>query len=64
MTDRYAYLGPEGTFSEAALAAFDPTALAGALPCATIQATLEAVRSGEAARGDRCRPDLAGGVLA
>jgi len=47
---RYAYLGPEGTFTEAALAAFDPAALAGALPCATIQVTLDAVRSGEADR--------------
>ena len=25
--DRYAYLGPEGTFTEAALAAFDPAAI-------------------------------------
>jgi prephenate dehydratase len=48
--DRYAYLGPEGTFTEAALAAHDPGAREGALPCATIQATLEAVRSGQAAR--------------
>jgi len=48
--DRYAYLGPEGTFTEAALAAFDPAALAGALPCATIQATLDAVRGGEVGR--------------
>ena len=28
MTGRYAYLGPEGTFTEAALAAFDSAALA------------------------------------
>ena len=47
---RYAYLGPEGTFTEAALAAFDPAALAGALPCATIEATLDAVRGGEVDR--------------
>jgi prephenate dehydratase len=50
VADRYAYLGPEGTFTEAALAAFDPVALTGALPCATIQATLDAVRSGAADR--------------
>ena len=50
MADRYAYLGPEGTFTEAALAAFDPAALDGAMPCVTIQATLEAVRSGAADR--------------
>jgi prephenate dehydratase len=50
MADRYAYLGPEGTFTEAALEAFDPAALAGALPCASVQATLDAVRSGEADR--------------
>src|SRR5215471_21817217 len=50
MTDRYAYLGPEGTFTEAALAAFDPAALDGAIPCPTVQATLDAVRSGEADR--------------
>ena len=50
MADRYAYLGPEGTFTEAALAAFDPAAVAAAMPCATIQATLDAVRGGEADR--------------
>ena len=50
MADRYAYLGPEGTFTEAALAAFDPAVLTGALSCATIQATLDAVRGGEADR--------------
>jgi prephenate dehydratase len=50
---RYAYLGPEGTFTEAAV-----TALARSrpgdvkpVPCATIGATLAAVRSGEAERG-------------
>jgi prephenate dehydratase len=48
--DRYAYLGPEGTFTEAALAVFDPGAHEGALPCPTIQATLEAVRGGEVDR--------------
>lgn len=49
MTDRYAYLGPEGTFTEAALRAF-----AGpdgeALPFPSIQAALEAVRGGSAER--------------
>jgi prephenate dehydratase len=48
---RYAYLGPEGTFTEAALLAFDPQAGAQAVPCVSIQATLEAVRSGGAERG-------------
>ena len=51
MTDRYAYLGPEGTFTEAALVSFDPAGHEGALPCATIQATLDAVRTGAADRG-------------
>jgi prephenate dehydratase len=48
---RYAYLGPEGTFTQAALLAFDPQAGGHALPCVSIQATLEAVRSGDAERG-------------
>ena len=47
----YAYLGPEGTFTEAALLAFDPGAVGHALPCVSIQATLDAVRSGAAERG-------------
>jgi prephenate dehydratase len=42
----YAYLGPEGTFTEAALRAVD--ASAEALACPTIQATLAAVRDGTA----------------
>ena len=50
MPDRYAYLGPEGTFTEAALAAFDPAARDGAIQCASVQATLDAVRSGAADR--------------
>jgi prephenate dehydratase len=50
MSDRYAYLGPEGTFTEAALAAFDAGALPAAAPCPTIQAALDAVRAGEAER--------------
>ena len=48
---RYAYLGPEGTFTEAALLTFDPAAADSSLPCVTIQATLEAVRTGAAERG-------------
>jgi prephenate dehydratase len=44
----YAYLGPEGTFSEAALRAVDPDAEP--LPCPTIQAVLAAVRDGAAER--------------
>jgi len=47
---RYAYLGPRGTFSEAALAAFDPGAHQEAVPCPSIQAALDAVRTGEAER--------------
>ena len=50
MADRYAYLGPEGTFTQAALMAFDSDAAAGAVPCVSVQATLDAVRSGEADR--------------
>ena len=50
MPVRYAYLGPEGTFTEAALAEFDPSALAEAMPCASIQAALDAVRAGAAER--------------
>ena len=44
----YAYLGPEGTFSEAALRAVDPDAEP--LSCPTIQAALAAVRDGAAER--------------
>jgi prephenate dehydratase len=50
MPVRYAYLGPEGTFTEAALAEFDPSALAEAMPCASIPAALDAVRGGTAER--------------
>jgi prephenate dehydratase len=49
-TGRYAYLGPKGTFTEAALAAFDPGAREEAVPCPSIQATLDAVRTGAAER--------------
>jgi prephenate dehydratase len=44
----YAYLGPEGTFTEAALQAIDPGAEG--LACPTIQAALAAVRDGTADR--------------
>jgi prephenate dehydratase len=44
----YAYLGPEGTFTEAALRAIDPGAEA--LACPTIQAALATVRAGSADR--------------
>jgi len=44
----YAYLGPEGTFTEAALRAVD--AEAAGLACPTIQAALAAVRDGTAER--------------
>ena len=47
---RYAYLGPEGTFTEAALLAFDTAAAGQAMPCVSIHATLDAVRSGAAER--------------
>jgi prephenate dehydratase len=47
---QYAYLGPEGTFTEAALLAFDSAATGQAMPCVSIQATLDAVRSGAAER--------------
>jgi prephenate dehydratase len=44
----YAYLGPEGTFTEAALRLVDPAGEA--LSCPTIQAALAAVRDGAAER--------------
>ncbi|HEY0936916.1 MAG TPA: prephenate dehydratase [Trebonia sp.] len=50
---RYAYLGPEGTFTEAAVAALARSRTNGDLqpvPCATIGATLAAVRDGTADR--------------
>ena len=50
MLDRYAYLGPAGTFTEAALRVLDGAAHPEALPCPTIQATLDAVRTGAAQR--------------
>jgi prephenate dehydratase len=50
MPERYAYLGPEGTFTEAALLAFTSGHDVDAIPCVTIQATLETVRAGVADR--------------
>jgi prephenate dehydratase len=50
---RYAYLGPEGTFTEAAVAVLARSRAAGdvqPVPCATIGATLAAVRDGTADR--------------
>lgn len=59
MTYRFSYLGPRGTFTEAAVrllrartaGAEQEEAGGDALPCASIQAALEAVRSGEAEQG-------------
>jgi prephenate dehydratase len=47
---RYAYLGPAGTFSQAAVNALAPGDLADAVPYPTIQAALDAVRAGAADR--------------
>ncbi|HVT70377.1 MAG TPA: prephenate dehydratase [Trebonia sp.] len=49
---RYAYLGPEGTFTEAAVTALAAARGGGAelVPCASIGATLAAVRTGAAER--------------
>lgn len=46
---RYAYLGPEGTFTEEALRSIPAAANAELLPCGSITAALDAVRAGEAA---------------
>jgi prephenate dehydratase len=58
MTYRFAYLGPRGTFTEAAVQALrargpqgDGRGPADALPCPSIQAALEAVRTGQAELG-------------
>ena len=50
MSYRCAYLGPAGTFTEAALRALDAGSHVVAVPCQTIQATLDAVRTGAAQR--------------
>jgi prephenate dehydratase len=46
MADRYAYLGPEGTFTEAALLSLPGAAAAERLPFTTVPSALDAVRSG------------------
>jgi prephenate dehydratase len=48
---QYSYLGPRGTFTEAAVRVLTGGAEADALPCASIQATLDAVRSQQAQLG-------------
>ena len=50
MTERYAYLGPEGTFTEAAFRTLKVHGDAEPVPYPTIQAALAAVRSGAADR--------------
>ena len=45
---RYAYLGPEGTFTEQALRTVPAAARAELQPCATVTLALDAVRGGEA----------------
>lgn len=44
---RYAYLGPEGTFTEQALRSLPAAARADRLPCATVTLALDAVRDGD-----------------
>jgi prephenate dehydratase len=51
VSHRYAYLGPRGTFTEEAVRILHGDGRPDALPCPSIQATLEAVRSGQAALG-------------
>jgi prephenate dehydratase len=45
---RYAYLGPEGTFTEQALRSLPAAAKADLQPCATVTVACDAVRAGEA----------------
>ena len=45
---RYAYLGPEGTFTEQALRGLPAAARAELQPCSTVTLALDAVRGGEA----------------
>jgi prephenate dehydratase len=45
---RYAYLGPEGTFTEQALRTLPAAAKADLIPCPTVTVALDAVRGGEA----------------
>lgn len=46
---RYTYLGPVGTFTEAALHTLPEAATRELVPLASVQAALDAVRAGEAA---------------
>jgi len=48
---QYSYLGPRGTFTEAAVRVLTGGAEPDALPCASIQATLDAVRGEQAQLG-------------
>ena len=48
---RYTYLGPEGTFTEAALRTLPEAATRELVPMVSVPATLDAVRAGEAAGG-------------
>jgi prephenate dehydratase len=45
---RFAFLGPEGTFTEQALRSLPSAATADLQPCATVTVALDAVRSGDA----------------
>jgi prephenate dehydratase len=45
--DRYSYLGPEGTFSEAALRSIPEATAAERIPCVSVADALDAVRRGE-----------------
>src|SRR3954470_14143044 len=45
---RYAFLGPEGTFTEQALRSLPAAARAELQPCSTVTVALDAVRQGEA----------------
>ncbi|HVT63974.1 MAG TPA: prephenate dehydratase [Mycobacteriales bacterium] len=47
MADRYSYLGPEGTFSEAALRSIPDAVDADRIPCVSVADALDAVRRGE-----------------
>ncbi|PSK99346.1 prephenate dehydratase [Murinocardiopsis flavida] len=51
MPNRYAYLGPEGTFTEAALRALRPDESGEFIPCSGVDAVFAAVRSGAADSG-------------
>ena len=51
VSHRYSYLGPRGTFTEAAVRALSGGTEPDALPCGSIQATLDAVRGGRAQLG-------------